>query len=233
MAKATIDKLVDLEYNELFTLGVIERDADLTLVLRGENIRQPFSMLYKLSKDGLLSTEQKDIIRQIFDYVILTKKELIGKYLNVSNSTEEPVIEDAVEPVEEIPVDREDEAIEIAAKPIKVQLSSEYGEFGKPIDFTPTEPKSVKPKEDIELPRRYGKEKILKDIEAQGGKATPLQNAMLRVNDLKNIYVNLSARGIKDMCGGTKLLSDVDCREITSAIKIVERKLEEILKRKK
>ena len=83
------------------------------------------------------------------------------------------------------------------------------------------------------LPRRYGKEKILKDIKEQGGKATPLQNAMLRTNDLKNIYANLAARGIKDMLGGTNMLSDADCRDITSAITIVERKLEEILKRKK
>lgn len=231
MAKAIIDKLAELEYNELFTLGVIERDADLTKVLRDENIRQPFSMLYKLSKDGLLSADQKDIIRQLFDYVILTKKELIGKYLNVSNSIEEPVIEEVIESVDKT---SDDEAIEIGAKPIKVQVSSEYGEFGKPIDFKTTEDKVDEEEEsDLKLPRRYGKEKILKDIEAQGGKATPLQNAMLRVNDLKNIYVNLSARGIKDMCGGSKLLSDVDCREITSAIKIVERKLEEILKRKK
>jgi len=93
-------------------------------------------------------------------------------------------------------------------------------------------PKPKKEKKE-KLPRRYGKEKILKDIKDQGGKATPLQNAMLRVNDLKNIYVNLSARGIKDMVSGTSLLSDADCRDITSAITIVERKLEEILKRKK
>ena len=125
----------------------------------------------------------------------------------------------------------------------KEELISKYKRYasGESIDVTPevkvepiAEPvkKEVKRKKAKELPRRYGKEAILRDVEAQGGKATPLQNAMLRVNDLKNIYVNLSARGIKDMLGGTNLLSDADCRDITSAITIVERKLEEILKRK-
>ena len=56
---------------------------------------------------------------------------------------------------------------------------------------------------------------------------------MLKVNDLKNIYVNLSARGIKDMVGGTTLLSDEDCRKIVSVITIAERQLSDILKKKK
>jgi hypothetical protein len=85
----------------------------------------------------------------------------------------------------------------------------------------------------VELPRRYGKEKIVQDIKDQGGVATSVQRAMLKVNDLKNIYVNLSNRGIKAMIGGDEtILSDTDCRTITSAITILERKLDEILKTK-
>ncbi len=83
------------------------------------------------------------------------------------------------------------------------------------------------------LPRRYGKDKIQADIEKQGGNPTELQRAMLAVNDLKNIYVNLTARGIKDMLGNTKLLSDSDCRDIVAVVSTVEKKLKEILKRKK
>jgi hypothetical protein len=95
------------------------------------------------------------------------------------------------------------------------------------------EEKKLKGKKDRKLPRRYGKQNILKDIETQGGKMTPLQNAMLKVNDLKNIYVNLSARGIKDMVSGTNLLSDEDCRDIVSVVTIAERRLKTILQRKK
>lgn len=83
------------------------------------------------------------------------------------------------------------------------------------------------------LPRRYGKDKIEADIEKQGGKPTELQLAMLAVNKLKNIYVNLTARGIKDMVGGTKLLSESDCRDIVAVVSTVEKKLKPILKRKK
>lgn len=96
------------------------------------------------------------------------------------------------------------------------------------------EPKTKKEStKKVVLPKWYGKEKILEDIEKQGGKPTSLQNAMLSVNKLKNIYANLSARGIKDMVGGTKILTDEDCRDIIATISTVEKKLEEILKRKK
>ncbi len=184
MAK-TIDKLLELEYNEHTALKVIETDEDLKTILSDE-LKQPFDkiLLGKVDKAG------EEYIENLFNQVILTKKELIDKYVRFSKETSTP-------------------------KTVSVE-----------------KPKQVAKKEK-ELPRRYGKQNILKDIETQGGKATPLQNAMLKVNDLKNIYVNLSARGIKDMLGGTSLLSDVDCRDIVSVVTIAERKLEEILKRKK
>ena len=90
----------------------------------------------------------------------------------------------------------------------------------------------VSEKKESLVPRRYGKEKITKDIEAQGGKSTPVQRAMLKVNDLKNIYVNLSTRGIKDMIANTDSLSDEDCRKIVSAITTFERQMAEIVKTK-
>lgn len=82
------------------------------------------------------------------------------------------------------------------------------------------------------LPRRYGKEKIEQDIANQGGVATPVQRAMLKVNDLKNIYVNLQARGVKSMVGGQNVLTDEECRKIQAVVTTVERQLKEILKKK-
>jgi len=49
---------------------------------------------------------------------------------------------------------------------------------------------------------------------------------------LKNIYVNLSTKGIKDMIGGFESLSDEDCRKIVSAITTFERQMVEIVKTK-
>ena len=90
----------------------------------------------------------------------------------------------------------------------------------------------VSSKKESDVPRRYGKVKILSDIKEQGGKATNPQLTALAVNDLKNIYVNLSNRLIKDMLLEDKILTDEDMREIRSAIKIVEAKLKLILKKK-
>lgn len=216
----TIDKLADLEYNELVTLRVIEMDEESTKMFR-DFITVPFSVLYKLSKEGMFSDEQKKIINQMFEFGICTNKLLIDKYRRVANGetiTDEIVVENedkVISPTPSLPTVSE-------VKPEKIANIKKKPEI-----------KVAKPKIDNELPRRYGKEKIEKDIEAQGGKATPVQKAMLKVNNLKNIVVNLADRGKKDMLTGSQILSDVDCREIVSVVTIAERKLEEILKRKK
>ena len=212
MAKE-VQKLADLEYNELITIGVIEGDEDLLSIFTDE-VKIPFNLLKTTSKEGVLGDKTKNLIRGLFDGVILMKKELINRYLQLAN----------------------EEGIEIAINPIK---NAESHADTTPLASEVTEPvieKSAEykaPKKDKEIPRRYGKEKVLKDIEKQGGKATPLQNTMIRINDLKNMYVNLNARAIKDMFSDSKLLSDTDCRDISSAIKIAEQRLESILKRKK
>lgn len=81
-------------------------------------------------------------------------------------------------------------------------------------------------------PRRYGKSYILADIEKQNGIATSPQRAALKVGDLKNIYIKLEQRLINDMLTGERILTDEECRLISSAIEIIETKLKEILKRK-
>ena len=212
-----VAKLKEIDYNTTITLGVIEQDVDLKEIFTDE-IKLPFNILYRLSEEGRLNDRTKEILASIFEKLILTKKELIDKYLRYAttegidiNYTKELEIE--VEEDEEI--DEEEDIVE----PVVV--------------VTPKKTIVKKEKTGKELPRRYGKEKITQDITKQGGTATPVQRAMLKVNDLKNIYVNLSARGIKDMLGDAGLLSDEDCRKIVSVITIAERQLEDILKRKK
>lgn len=179
-----IKALKETKFDATTTLLVIEQDKDLTSIFRDENTLD-FSILHSIIKKGILGEDTTAFLVKIFEKIILTKKEHLGKYLSLQTNT--PII-------------------------IKSPESTKKPSL---------------------VPRRYGKEKIQKDIEKQGGKPTPLQNAMLSVNNLKNIYVNLSARGIKDMVGGTNLLSDTDCRDIVAVISTVERKLETILKRKK
>lgn len=191
-------KLKEVEYNETLTIALIEKDTQLKSIF-GADLKLSFEMLTTLSKANKLSKDTQELIRSIFDDVILTQTDLINRYQFLAKTNgivlAETTTNEVVEPtIEEI--------------------------------------KAVKPKKENALPRRFGKLEILKLVQEQGGKATPLQTAMLRVNDLKNAYVTLSNRGISDMLGGTTLLSDEDCRDITSAIGILENKLKQILKRK-
>jgi hypothetical protein len=81
------------------------------------------------------------------------------------------------------------------------------------------------------VPRRYGKENVERDITIQGGVATPLQRAMLSTNNLKNLYVNMSNKLIREYFGDA-VLTDEDYRKIQSVVTTVERQFKEILKKK-
>jgi hypothetical protein len=222
----TVEKIRDLDYDELITLGLIEQDDDLREIFNGE-INMPFSILYRLQKEGRLNDETKELISSIFQMIILTKKELIDKYLRLASKDGKIInVSIPITPIEVI------EVIEVISEEEEEEEAEEIEEeVEEPIMDIIKDKVSLKKESDV--PRRYGKEKITADILAQGGNANPVQRAMLKVNDLKNIYVNLSARGIKDMVGGTNLLSDEDCRKIVSVITIAERQLSEILKKKK
>lgn len=217
--KPKLIKLVDIEYNETLTIALVEKDEQLRNIFADE-LRLPFSLLITLSKeDKLVNEDTKALLRSIFDDVIVTQSELIRKYKELAYTNNITISEVKTAEIE---------------TPVTTTVPTVTEEvIEKTAEIIAEKPKVSKPKKEKELPRRYGKEKIQADIDKQGGKATPLQSAMLRVNDLKNIYVNLQARGIKDMVGGSNLLSDADCRDISSAITIIERKLETILKRKK
>ena len=81
-------------------------------------------------------------------------------------------------------------------------------------------------------PRRYGKEKIDKDIANQGGIPTPIQRAMLSTNNLKNLFVNISNKLIKDYFTDEPSLTDEDYRKIQAVVTTVERQFKEIIKKK-
>jgi hypothetical protein len=204
--KLDIEKKADLIFNNVITLKIIESDVDLTSIFNDE-VKLPFGILQKLALEDKLNDTTKDMLLAIFDGLIITNQTFIDLYLSYENGSQNIDTIITSTPIIEVEVE----------KPIAI------------VKVVKTKVESDK----VELPRRYGKEKIVQDIKDQGGVATSVQRAMLKVNDLKNIYVNLSNRGIKAMIGGDEtILSDTDCRTITSAITILERKLDEILKTK-
>ena len=83
------------------------------------------------------------------------------------------------------------------------------------------------------LPRRYGKDKVIKDIEKQNGKATNPQLTALELNDLRNIYSKLNKRVINDMLSDSPILTDEDHRSIRATIILLKNKLKPILNNKK
>lgn len=199
-----LNKLEDLVYNELVTLRLIENNSDLLELFYSEsNIK--FPMIYKLQQEGKLNQNITEFIQMIFSSLVVTKSEFIDKYRYIESTLgNEPII-DVIEPtIAETPL------IEV---PIVVE-------------------KVEKPKKEKALPRRYGKEKILEDVQKQGGTPTSVQRAALSVNRLKNIYVNLDKRLIKDMLLDERILSVEDYRVISATIEMLETKLKPILKKK-
>lgn len=104
--KTEVDKIMDLEYDELITLAVIESDEDLKEIFY-DDVKISYNMLLTLSKENKLNKETKEFIRKIFDKLILINKQLINKYVllaegeskNVMKQEETPpVIEEPKEP---------------------------------------------------------------------------------------------------------------------------------------
>lgn len=208
MAEKIIDKLVDLEYNEQVALAIVERDEDLRTIFLDESKAKSFILLKQLIKENALKEETREFLRQIFDQVICTKQSLVDMYMHLLNggTAELPKVEESVVV----------EVIEPVAKKVEVIVAE----------------KVTKPKAEKEVPRRYGREAILRDIEAQGGKATNVQLTALETNELKNIYVNLSNRLIKDMFSNNIKLTDEEYRVIRSTITIIKNKIKPILSKK-
>ena len=174
-----IDKLKDLGYDEIVALAVIEKDEDLNEIFTDE-VKMSYNMLRTLSKEGKLSENTRDFIRQLFDKIILTKSSLINKYLLFAQADGKTIGVINPTPTEEP----------------KVEIVEEV--------------KPIKEKKEKELPRRYGKANIVKDIASQGGKPTNAQLTALAINDLKNIYNNLNARMVNDLLTSNPKLTDKD-----------------------
>lgn len=198
-----IDKLTDLEYNEFITLCVIEKDVDL-LDIFNDMVGVKFPLVKTMSLEDQLSSPSKETILSLFNSLILTKTNLINKYVLIA----------------------EENGLNVIKKDSDTSKS-----VSSPITEEPVK-KAKKTKEaEVKLPRRYGKVAILDDIRKQGGKPTNVQLAALEVNDLKNIYVTISNRLINDMLTSNPRLTDEDYRDIRSAIKIVKNKINPILEK--
>jgi hypothetical protein len=201
----TVEKIAELEFNELVALNVIEKDEDLCSMFT-EDVRLPFSMLYRMSKDNVLNEDIKELIFDFFDKVISTKKSYVEKYLRVLNSDVENLVPAEVVS-QEIPTVAE---IAIVGKPATKKTTSTTKK----------------------LPKWYGKEKIVQDIKNQGGVGTNPQLAALANNDLKNIYLTMNNKCINDMLTDTRKLTDEEYRTFKSAVRTIQNVLNPILKKK-
>ena len=202
-------KIAELKFDRLTTLRLIEKIEDLNAIFT-EDVKLPFSVLYRLTKEGKLPERTEEMITSIFEELISTKEEYAIRYNQLLNTGEdiqpEPIVETVVEPV-----------IEAVVEPI--------------VEVKPKAVKVVKVVKEKSVPRRYGKENVERDITLQGGVATPLQRAMLSTNNLKNLYVNMSNKLIREYFGDA-VLTDEDYRKIQSVVTTVERQFKEILKKK-
>ena len=202
----TFEKVAELKYDELITLYLIETE-ELLNELFVEKVKTPFNLLYKFSKEGgeLLSDETKEVIFQLFDNIILTKKSLADRYQHLQNT-------DYVNQV----LDKK--GIDEVVEPIPV------------VEETPVAVVAT-PKKEKALPRRYGLAKVLKDIKEQNSKPTVLQRCLIKNNTLKNLYLTLERRLIKKTFKGDERITDEDLRKIISAITTFERQIDEIIKK--
>ena len=92
--------------------------------------------------------------------------------------------------------------------------------------------------EEFKIPRRYGKDKILADIDRDQRKASQVEKTIISINKIKNMYVNLERRLIHDLFiereefDGKRVLTDEQCRDIIALEMLMSNKLDSILKLK-
>lgn len=227
-----VDKIQELEYNELVTLGVIEQNEDLFEIFKSE-VKMPINLLYNLQKNGSLNDETKTVLRDFFDKLILTKQAFINQYLKLAGL--EPT---DVKPVVEKELKLRPDVLPVAEpEPIGLDpIMSAKGVPTKIVEKTIAKAKEqgyeVKEVKEKEIPRRYGKEKIDADIKAQGHNATQIQRAGLKLNKLKNLNQVIVNKFIKDYHSETRVLTDDDYAKIEASVTMFERSLDAILKKK-
>jgi hypothetical protein len=136
-----IEKIADLNYNTTITLGVIEQNDDL-LEIFNEQIKMPFNILFRLSEEGRLNDKTKELLNTIFEKIILTKKDLIDKYLRLADSS--GIVVGKPNIISKVIENKEEDIITIE-EPIVIESKPKKQKNGK------------------ELPRRYGKKNIQKN----------------------------------------------------------------------
>jgi hypothetical protein len=207
----TFEKVAELKYDELISLYVIETD-DMLKEIFEEKVKTPFNLLYLFIKDNdnKVSEETKEVIFEMFDKLISTRVSLSERYQHLQDTG---YVNKKIQ--EKYPT-TETQTIE---QPIIVDK--------------PTTVQTPKAKKEKALPRRYGKEKILKDIKEQNHPATALQRAMIDLNDIRNLYVKLSDRSIRDLLGGGQNFTEEDCRKISAMIKTFKQQADGIINKRK
>ena len=229
----TLTKIKDVEYNELVVLLLLYNNKKLWDIFK-DQLKLSIHALITIAKNNGLSYETKEVLESFFNDIILTHSSVLEDYENYLSVYKQKGLdkfvsskvknEESVTPVT---------PSEPVVKEVKTEKTAEIIEETKVATSTPKEVDTAKKKPKRKLPRRIGKEAIEKMIAENGGKSTQLHRVMLRINDLKNMYVKLQARGIKEMhVEDGSVLSDDECRTITSAITILEQKVSGILKKK-
>ncbi len=90
--------------------------------------------------------------------------------------------------------------------------------------------------EEFQIPRRYGKDKVVADIQRDQRKASQVEKTIIAVNSIKNMRVNLERRLIHDLFiereefDGKRILTDEQCRDIIALQMLMVNKLDDILK---
>lgn len=194
-----IEKLAELDYNELVAFKVISKNDYLRDTFFDE-VEIPLSDVEKQIIDNTLSDELKSLIFDVFDTIILSSNEYISSYRKIS-STIDTTIEVKKETIEDII-----ENVTVVAEDIIPEVSKK-------------------------IPRRYGKSRIIEDIEKQGGKINNSQLTALELNKHKNLFVRLEKRVNKNLLSEDKEISDEDLRSIRSAIRMFDNIINKIIKK--
>ena len=225
----TLEKIKDVEYNELVVLLLLYNNKRLWDIFK-DQLKLSIHALITIAKNNGLSYETKEILHCFFNDIILThasvledyenylavyKQKGLDKFVSSTVKTEDSVT--AVTPSE--PVVKEE----------KIEKTAELNEDIKPVA---KEVDKAKKKPNRKLPRRIGKEAIEQMIAENGGKSTQLHRVMLATNELKNLYVRLNTRLIKEMCSDENKISDEEYNSIRASISMFKNKIEPIIKKK-
>lgn len=214
-------------FNLVSALNLIAIESDLSQMFTakfpfGKN--DSFSKLISLAENGKVPTDKVKFIEGTYENVILSRPAFLDKYKAfLANATKPASKKISINPNSGNSPVRDTESLTN-----KMAFSSIDSE-------KKTAPKDIKnsglQNQPVKLPKEYNKTRVLEDIAARGGgKPTEFENAVLELNDLKNMYYNLNAKCNRRRYRNTNDLSDADCRDITAAIATFKKKMAHLIK---